>query len=123
MIHCPHPIKKEFLCQLEDEVYLYCEEHNNENFDGLSRHFGLPKDVADNFLSELGTVAMESHSSILQIVFIALISVLIVFAVIFLNSVNQNRSNAHYNEAITYEQDLTPGATGSTYWVEEFKGN
>lgn len=126
MIHCSNSRKTEFLCQLEAEVIYYCEDHDQVNLATLSNYFGNPEDVARDFLSELGESALIKSNSIkfrLRSITIAIIIVatfLILGLKIFISYKQQQVLDGYYVESITYEGELSPGATSPTYIVDYY---
>ena len=127
-IHCSSSQKTEFLCQLEDEVFLYCEDHGNVDIDGLSERFGSPEEVANDFLSELGTSALNKANSIGRSI-LYLTSIFVIIGIILIATIEiytfyeqQKMPDVYFNEAVTYEEELSPAVTGSTYWIDEFDG-
>ncbi len=109
---------------MESEVGYYCEDYNDVNFAMLSAHFGNPEDVARDFIAELGESTITKSNSVKQRLLHLTFAVLILAAVLVASMVTythykqQQTLDVHYIESITYEADLSSGATGPTYWVE-----
>lgn len=113
---------------MEDEVFLYCEDHGNVDIDGLSERFGSPEEVANDFLSELGTSALNKANSIGRSI-LYLTSIFVIIGIILIATIEiytfyeqQKMPDVYFNEAVTYEEELSPAVTGSTYWIDEFDG-
>lgn len=112
--------------QLEDEVFLYCEDHEEMEMAGLTAHFGTPEEVANNFLTELAPAVRWKYERIRQRVFyaaiaIVLAAVLLVTAMEVYTNIKQQRIlDGHYIESITRQVDTLPEVTGPTFWVEHF---
>ena len=122
-IPCSGSQKTEFLCQLEAEVIYYCEDHDGVDFTILSEAFGSPEEVANDFLSELGgSLATRTNVFTKRFIYIiaTVITILAVGISIHTYYVQHKLSNVEYIESITYEGELTPNATSSTYAVEYY---
>lgn len=132
-IHCSNSQKTEFLCQLEDEIVYYCEDHDNVDIVTLSNHFGTPEDVADDFLSELGinevTTSNQIRKRLLYFVATIIILAIILFAAVEIHSyyIQQQFLDSYFIESITYESesilDVTPTYAVEDYYSEEEKTN
>lgn len=121
MIRCSGSRKTEFLCQLEDEVIYYCEDHDNADFAMLSECFGRPEDVAKDFLSELGeSAAVEANSNRQKFFFalLAIITFVIVAVVIHISYIQHTLLDVEYIESITYEENSNSYITGPSYAIE-----
>lgn len=111
-IHCSHPRKTEFLCQLEGEINYYCEDHGDVEYLTLLDHFGKPEDIAQDFLSELGeSVVIRSKSIKYRVLFLA--GIFLIFASILVSIVElytsykqQQALDISYVESITQEGEL-----------------
>lgn len=57
---CPSSMKRPFLRQLKEEIDFYCEEHGEQEVQGLYAAFGTPETIAGEFLSELSTKTVAS---------------------------------------------------------------
>ena len=125
-IPCSGSQKMEFLCQLEAEVIYYCEDHENVDFAALAECFGQPDEVANDFLSELGSNTINKASLIRQrvmylSVFTIVMATLIAAGVkIYAAYKQQQALEGYYIESITYEGELSPGATSQTYESEYY---
>lgn len=121
-LHCPRSLKNEFLQQLGDEIFLYCEENDLADFDDLARHFGAPETVAKEFLSELDGETISkyySHRGRLALIAAGCLAVFLVGVGIRQVYVQNLFLDTHYVESITYESDSLPDITGPTYYHEE----
>lgn len=111
---------------MEAEVIYYCEDHDHVDLVTLSNYFGSPEDVARDFLSELGESALIKSNSIkfrlrnITIAFIIVAFFLIIGLKIFISYKQQQILDGYYVESITYEGELSPGATSPTYIVEYY---
>lgn len=107
-----------FLRQLEDEVFLYCGEHEKADFAALASHFGTPEEVANDFRSELGVNAEMWHRFAKQRVLYG--AAILILAGIALTAVlkslthSRAREDDYFVEAITYEGE---GNSAPAYWV------
>lgn len=109
-------------------MFLYCEDHSNIDIDELSVHFGSPEEVANDFLSELGTSALNKANSIGRSI-LYLASIFVIIGIILITTIEiytfceqQKKPDVYFNEAITYEGELSPAVTGSPYWIDAFVG-
>lgn len=111
---------------MEAEVIYYCEDHDSVDFTILSETFGSPEDIANDFLAELGVIAVKREGFIKRhllrfIMTIVFITMLLVAGVGIHTYYVQNKLlNGHYVESITYEETITPYATAPIYSVETF---
>ena len=111
---------------MEAEVIYYCEDHEDVDFSALLQHFGLPEDVAKDFLSEIGANSVSNSYRVKQqlLYFIALfVFVAIVLAAsseIYANYRQEQVFDGYYIESITYEGELTPDVTGAPYVADYF---
>ena len=125
-IHYSGSQKTEFLCQLEAEVIYYCEDHNDVDFATLSACFGTPEDIADNFISELGTDEVRkigrTRKRILYLIatFIIVTTILVIGVELYTYHIQQKFEDVQFIESITYEGELTPDVTSSTYATEYY---
>lgn len=122
-IRCSHSLKTEFLYQLEAEVIYYCEDHNDVDFATLSKYFGKPEDVAKDFLSELGeSAAVEASSNKQKLIYflITIVSIVVVGLAIHISYLQHALLDVQYIESITYEGELSPGATSEAYKSEYY---
>lgn len=107
-------------------MFLYCEDHSNVDIDVLSARFGSPEEVANDFLSELGISTLNKANSIgrstlyLASIFVIIGIILIATIEIYTFYEQQKKPDVYFNEAVTYEEELSPAVTGSTYWIDEF---
>lgn len=125
-IHCSHSRKTEFLCQLEDEVDFFCEEHDGSNLTSLSERFGSPDDIAREFLDELGLQAVSSSNRKRQHILYFAVSILMTIAVfvavveIYTYYQQQQVLDGFYVESITYEEDVAPYVINPSYLTDDF---
>lgn len=111
---------------MEAEVIYYCEDHDYVDFAILSEYFGRPEDIARDFLSELGESALTRTNNIKQrliyltILIVLMLTILVAGVSIYTDYKQQQALDTYYIESITYEGELSPGATSPTYTVEHF---
>ena len=128
-IDCSTSLKTEFLCQLEDEVFLYCEDHGDVDENALIDKFGSPQEIAHNFLNELGpdaigksfVVKRRALIAVVCIVLVALILVAIIGMCVYI--MREHFTDPHYVDSITYEEIIISDSTAPTYWADEFDVN
>lgn len=85
-IHCASSAKRTFLRQLKNEVLCFCDDHDNVDAAMLAENFGSPKEVAEAFFSELGTLAANHYmfarrKLLLMTLGIILVTVLLILAI------------------------------------------
>lgn len=106
---------------MEDEVFLYCEEHDDADIDTLVKRFGLPEEVANVFLEELGISTINTSNQIkrrvlyLAAIIVIAVIVLVSATVIYTSYKQQQALDVYYIESITYQEDVMPYITGPTY--------
>lgn len=108
---------------MEAEVIYYCEDHDDVDFTILSETFGSPEEVANDFFSELGgSLATKTSVFTKRLIYIiaAVITILVVGISFHTYYVQHKLFDVQYIESITYEGELTPNATSSTYAVEYY---
>lgn len=112
---------------MEAEVIYYCEDYSNTDFAALVERFGVPEDVANDFLTTLdaNTVnnAFSIKHAILYFLGIFLIFAALVAAANVYTIYKQQHPDIYFNEAITYERELSPAITGPTYNTVEFSSD
>lgn len=103
--------------QLEDEVFLYCEDHEGMEMAGLTAHFGTPEEVANNFLTELAPAVRWKYERnkrrvLYAAVGIFLIAIFLIFAMKLHTYVKQQDIvNGYYVETITYTGEQSDQAS------------
>lgn len=109
---------------MENEVFLYCEEHDNVSVAMLKKQFGTPEALADDFLPEINVQAVRGFVRTKHQILVFLAAVLIL-AVVAISSVEiysrykqSKLMGGEYIEEITYEEDITPYITSPTYCKE-----
>lgn len=121
-LHCPRSLKNEFLQQLEDEIFLCCEDHPSMDLAELTRCYGAPETMAKEFLSELsGEIVCRMYSRKAKLALIAAGCLALFLMVVGIRQIYiQNLLlDSHYVESITYDSDSLPDITGPTYYHEE----
>lgn len=107
-IICPVSLKKPFLQQLETEAQYFCEDHRDTSMEMLSGQFGTPEDVAEMFLTELGSRTLEHYKQRQRILCQIMAAVLLVslaaaaFVVYDAYVMQQRLDDNKYVDSITY---------------------
>lgn len=117
-------MKAAFLRQLEDDIFLYCEEHSGADATALNARFGSPDTVASEFLSALDPVSFSRSYRSKQRVFALVLAVLVAAAAItgvYAVSKYFARQQDNSIELVPYEGEL-PEASGPAYWVRTNNG-
>lgn len=123
-IPCSRPQKKKFLKQFENDVLLYCEEHDNVSVSMLEMQFGTPEELANDFLPEINTQAVRGYvrterRTLVFLVAILILVVVIISGVEIYSRYKQSKlMGGEYIEEITYVGDITPYVTIPTYCKE-----
>ena len=127
-IPCQRSLKAGFLRQLEDEVFLYCEDHAGTDILALHAHFGTPDDVAAEFLDVIGPAAARKGLWTRKRLAILVIAVVLTIATVFLVSeireywLLQEYLDSNNIEFVPYE-GVIPEASGPAYWVRTRDGD
>jgi len=108
LLHCPRAQRREFLRQLEANIYSYISENEVENMEGVIREFGSPEDIAQSFLEECSIKAFsqsmgvkrKAYYAIVAIVFIAAVSVVVIQLIDFER--NESYRNGYWVDTIGY---------------------
>lgn len=96
------------------------------DFAALEKRFGKPEDVAKEFLSELGGSALTKanrfqRSLAYLFIIVVITAAILAFGVsVYTDYKQQKALDSYYVESITYEGELSPGATSPTYEAEFF---
>lgn len=104
-------LKKGFMSQLEDEVFFYCDDHNDASEDQLREQFGSPEDVAQEFLSEVWMQAVKRYKNSqwkLLCLIAGILFMLFLFAAVLgvrTQRLKQQLPNEEIVAAITYEEE------------------
>lgn len=99
---------------MENEVFLYCEEHDNVDFTELAEQFGTPEELASDFLPEINVHAVRGlvqmkHRLLILLVVTAMIAIVVAVSVEVYSRYRQKQVlSGQYIEEITYEEDLAP---------------
>ena len=117
-------MKAAFLRQLEDDIFLYCEENTSADSAALNARFGSPDDVATEFLSALDPVTFSrSYQSKQRVMMV--VSAILIGAAVITGCFALQRYLAHQQETsielVPYEGQL-PEASGPAYWVRTNNG-
>lgn len=123
-IPCSPAQKKQFLCQLDNEVFLYCEEHNDIDMAALVDQFGSPEELASDFLPEININTVngfvQTKHRLLMLLAIIVIAVVALASGIGIYTLyrQQQLLDGQYIESITYDSDVTPYISGHTFPLE-----
>lgn len=96
------------------------------DFAALAECFGHPDDVANDFLSELGANTINKTSLIRQrVMYLSVFTIVVVTLIaagvkIYAAYKQQQALEGYYIESITYEGELSPGATSKAYESEYY---
>lgn len=109
---------------MEAEVLYYCEDNDNTDFITLVNRFGAPENVANDFLSALDASVVNNAFSIKHSI-LCFLGIFLVFAALSVAAslytlYKEQNPDIYFNEAITYEQELSLAITGPTYNSIEF---
>jgi len=101
---CEPSQARPFLSQLEDEIFLFCEEEEDGGWDALTAKFGAPEDAAINFLLELEPAALWKYQRQKMRLMVAVVCVtaILVLAMRFHTYVKQQSfMDGYWKEYIT----------------------
>ena len=104
LLCCPRSLSRQFLCQLEDEILLYCE-NKNIRFEDIENQFGSPEDIAADFYvqSDPSVVSRFAYTR-LRISYGLLALVVLVAAVLITMNTIKNQ-NTQYLIDVTHTAD------------------
>lgn len=108
---------------MEDDIFLYCEEHESSHITELTKHFGNPEDLAKEFLSELDRETVTKiHSSRTKMIFtVALVLIAFLLIVAIRDIYIQNLFlDSYYVEYITRKGESQLNESQPIYGVETF---
>jgi len=108
LLHCPRVQRREFLRQLEANIYSYISENEVEDMEGVIKEFGSPEDIAQGFLEESSIktvnrsvdVKRKAYFAIIAIVLVAAISVVVIELMDFER--NQQYRDGYWVDTIGY---------------------
>lgn len=120
---CPHSVKAAFLRQLEDDIFLYCEEHAGADSAALRARFGAPDAVAEEFLSALDPIVFSrAYRNKQRMATLAAAVLLAIGAVAAGYAIREYRSSLDSSiELVPYEGEL-PQGDNPGYWVRTNNG-
>lgn len=112
-----------FLSRLEDELFLFCAEAENADWDALLARFGPPENTADEFMSDLEPWQQRRFLRTRRRMIAAVCAVFAVvggLSLLYAVRCQWVLNNSHWIEWITYFPDTPPEPTGPTYDYYEF---
>ena len=117
---CPSSRSREFLRQLENDILLFCEKEH-AGYPQISEHFGIPKDVAADFLDSLDPKEVSCFAySRLRVSYLVTAVILVVFlGIVIPTAIAQTRENYSFMNAY-YEESIVkydPGEIPYDVWV------
>lgn len=119
---CPRSIRRAFLRRLEDELALSCGQ-GEAAFDQLAEQFGLPEEVAANFLAELDVKVVSrcayNRVRLAYLTLAAAVLAALVLAVVQYTAKAQPIANVREVDAHTHVN----GEACESFWVKtQFRG-
>jgi len=117
LLHCPRAQRREFLRQLEANIYSYVSENEVRDMEGVIKEFGSPEDIAQGFLEECSVKAFsqsidvkrKAYYAIVAIVLIVAVSVVVIQLIDFER--NQKYRDGYFEDIIGYGTTPIPENT------------
>jgi hypothetical protein len=78
---CSTGLSRQFLSDLSDSIDNYIEENNVTRLEEVRDHFGTPEQIARSFLAETDISVIRKKVRLKQIILLALIAALLIWAV------------------------------------------
>lgn len=122
-LSCPASLKREFLSQLEDEVLLFCDEHDEADVQTIAARFGTAEEVAQEFLRELDGQVLVKQQSQAKKILLAALAIVILFGLMVMARqiyIQQLFLDSYFIEYITYEGESQVQEGQTVYGVETF---
>lgn len=120
-------MKAVFLRQLEDDVFLFCEEHSGADTAAPNARFGSPDTVAEEFLGALDPIVFSreyrNKQKIAALAVFAVLTVALIAGCFTIREYKQAQREASENaiDLVPYEGTL-PEVSGPGYWVRTNNG-
>lgn len=108
---CPSALKRPFLRQLKQELQCCCGEGESSDLQALSRRFGTPEELAENFFSELNGRTVDrcacGRRRILCLALAVLLTAAVVLSILQVRELRaqQELLDDDFIASITYEKD------------------
>lgn len=122
---CPRSVKAAFLRQLEDDIFLYCEENAGADAAALNARFGAPEVVAEDFLGALDPIlfsrAYHSRQRRMTALVVLLLSAAAIIGAFCIREYWAEQESDSAIELVPYEGDLPQGENPG-YWVRTNNG-
>lgn len=122
---CPRSVKAAFLRQLEDDIFLYCEENSGVDSAALNARFGSPKAVAEEFLSALDPMLFSreyrSKKRRMTAAAAAVLSAAVILGAFCVREYLAQQAADSSIELVPYEGELPQGDKPG-YWVRTNNG-
>lgn len=123
LLPCSRRLKRPFLSQLKQELFLFCVEAENAGWNALLARFGTPENAADEFL-----LSIEPHRQRcflrsqhwMTVAVCAVFTLVTVFSLLYALNCNRILNDEYFIESITQVVDTLPEITSPTYDHYEF---
>ena len=120
---CPRSQKKEFLTQLESDLFLFSGETEDANWNALVTQFGTPENAADEFMSELEPEALWKYQrgkTRLMLAIVCVTATLILAMRVHTYVVQMANLNGYVIETITIGPEVPTDPDDPPLWSETF---
>jgi len=114
LLHCPRAQRREFLRQLEANIYYYISENEVEDMEGVIKEFGSPEDIAQGFLEESSIKSFSNslkanRRTSIALISIALVTAISVVSILLANYIDRyNYRHGYYVDTIGYGPPTPP---------------
>ncbi len=95
LLLCDRKQKKEFLCQLKENVTEYLSDTPDAAMEDIEKTFGTPESIGESFTVNTDSVKIRKQLQIKKVLIIAVIAALIIYALFVLLSLIDVHTEAH----------------------------
>lgn len=118
LLPCSRRLKRPFLSQLKQELFLFCAEAENAGWNDLLTRFGTPENAADEFLLSIEPhrqrcFLRSQHRATVAVC--ALFTLVTVFSLLYALNCNRILNDEEFIESVTQVVDTPPEVAGPTY--------
>lgn len=95
LLLCGRKQKKDFLCQLEENVSEYLADTPDAAMEDIEKAFGTPESIGDSFTVNTDSLRLRKQIQIKKLLIVAVIVALIIYALFVLLSLIDVHTEAH----------------------------
>lgn len=92
---CDHKQKKEFLCQLKENVEEYISEVPDATIEEIEKAFGTPEKIAESFMVNADSIKIKKQIQAKKILAFAVVIALVIYAIFVVISLIDVHTEAH----------------------------